>query len=77
MDTVEGNRCFVGIDVSKKTLDVCILPQRERFQVDNNGDYSALCERLQAVSVELIVLEGCRLPVVKRCRVASEPGTGG
>lgn len=57
MDTVEGNRCFVGIDVSKKTLDVYILPQRERFQVDNNGDYSALCERLQAVSVELIVLE--------------------
>jgi transposase len=48
--------CFVGIDVSKDALDVCILPQKERFQV-KNGHFEELCQRLNLFSPTLIVLE--------------------
>lgn len=27
---------YVGIDVSKRTLDVCILPDNEHFTVENS-----------------------------------------
>lgn len=49
-------KSFVGIDVSKSTLDICILPQREQFKVENNH-FESLCQRLQSFSPELIVLE--------------------
>lgn len=50
-------KSFVGIDVSKDTLDVCILPQKECFQVENTGDFQGLPQRLKKLSPALIVLE--------------------
>lgn len=50
-------KSFVGIDVSKDTLDVCILPQKECFQIENTGDFQDLRQRLNKLSPALIVLE--------------------
>jgi transposase len=50
-------KSFVGIDVSKDTLDVCILPQKECFQIENTGDFQDLRQRLKKLSPALIVLE--------------------
>ena len=50
--------CFVGIDVSKLTLDVAIRPTGEHFQIANDDkEFPALCKRLKQLSVERIVLE--------------------
>jgi transposase len=41
--------CYVGIDVSKDRLDVCVLPAQERFQVSRDGPgIEALARRLDA-----------------------------
>jgi transposase len=49
---------FVGIDVSKDTLEVCIEPQSEAFQVGNNDEgISALRTRLSRLEPTLIVME--------------------
>src|ERR1700730_15351256 len=49
---------FVGIDVSKGTLDVALRPSGESFRVGNDqGGISALVERLSGVPPELVVLE--------------------
>lgn len=49
---------FVGIDVSKQTLDVAILPSGDAFQVSNDQQgASALLDHLKKYSIELIVLE--------------------
>jgi transposase len=49
---------FVGIDVSKATLDVHVLPQGESFSVVRDGaGITALVERLRALTPQLIVLE--------------------
>lgn len=49
---------FVGIDVSKNTLDVCIDPVAETLHVahDDQG-IEEICRRLVAVSPALVVLE--------------------
>ena len=49
---------FVGIDVSKRFLDVAIRPSQERatFANDDEG-YAALVKRLQELAPALIVLE--------------------
>lgn len=49
--------CFVGLDVSKATVDVCVLPGHWRWQVENNGNFSDLIEKLQVLSPHLVVLE--------------------
>jgi transposase len=55
MDT---SRCFVGIDVSKKSLDVHLLPQAEAFSVDRTGPgLDALITRLRAAQPHRVVLE--------------------
>lgn len=49
---------YVGIDVSKDRLDVCILPQDERFSVGRNaGGLGELVERLRPVVPKLVVVE--------------------
>lgn len=49
---------FVGIDVSKATLDVHILPSGETFAVPRNGDgLAALAQRAKTLDSPLIVLE--------------------
>lgn len=56
MEPSEVKSCFVGIDVSKRVLDIYILPQKTRFQVEN-GDFTKLCKQLEPISPTLIVLE--------------------
>jgi transposase len=49
---------FVGVDVSKKHLDVCVRPSLERFRVENDATAIAgLGKRLSALSPDLIVFE--------------------
>jgi len=49
---------FVGIDVSKKTLDVALRPGGEIFQVTNDeSGWSVLVERLAGLSPALVVME--------------------
>ena len=66
---------FVGIDVSKGTLDVALRPSGESFRVGNDqGGISALVERLSAVQPELVVLEasgGYETEVVAELAAAS------
>ena len=53
-----SERCFVGIDVSKATLDVHITPTVEQWQVRyDEAGLKALCERLKALSPKLVVME--------------------
>lgn len=48
---------YIGIDVSKKKLDICILPEKE-FQVTNNKEgVKNLLKRIEDLKVELIILE--------------------
>jgi transposase len=48
----------VGIDVSKRTLDVCLLPQGESFVLTNDQEgVDQLLSHLEGVSPELVVLE--------------------
>lgn len=49
---------FVGIDVSKATLDVCVLPTGESYQVSNDATgISELLTRLRPLSPERVVME--------------------
>jgi transposase len=51
---------FVGIDVSKKKLDVCLLigSSTQSFSLDNTvGGISSLIDRLRSHPIQLIVLE--------------------
>ncbi len=60
--------CFVGIDVSKKSLDVAVRPLSIRWScMRDEKEYPALIERLQELRPTLIVLEatgGLDVPVV-------------
>jgi len=49
---------FVGVDVSKETLEVSIRPLTERFKVENHPKgHADLVERLSGRSVDRIVME--------------------
>ena len=53
-----SSNVFVGIDVSKDSLDIAILPLKEHWQEVNNDDgISRLLNRLQNLKPELVVLE--------------------
>ena len=68
---------FVGIDVSKTHLDVCIRPSGEAFRVDNDeGGLADLAVKLVATAPSLVVLEatgGYEAPVVAALAVAGIP----
>jgi transposase len=50
--------CLVGIDVSKRCLDVCSLPDGQTFTVPNEQEgVDELLSRLEGMNVELVVLE--------------------
>lgn len=50
--------CFVGIDVSSQTLDVCLLPGKEVLTENNSGKGVArLARRLKKMGPTLVVLE--------------------
>jgi transposase len=71
------SQTFIGIDVSKATLDVAILPSTETFSVENHKSaFPALVERLQALSPRCIVLEasgGYEMAVAASLAAASLP----
>ncbi len=49
---------FVGIDVAKDRLDVCVRPNGESFTLAREGEgLAALVERLEALDPVLVVLE--------------------
>jgi transposase len=49
---------FVGIDVSKDTLDVCVYPTQDSFCVPNSPDgLDELIKRLKPIESQLIVFE--------------------
>lgn len=55
---MKSSECFVGIDVSKETLDVAIHPTREgRSFAHNEQGLSQMAEWIQSVDPRLIVLE--------------------
>lgn len=48
----------VGIDVSKKHLDVALHPQKDGFRIPNTLEaLTALAERLKPYAVERVLLE--------------------
>lgn len=50
--------CFVGIDVSKATLDVHALPGKQAWQFENTpAGHAALVEAVRPLGVTLLVLE--------------------
>src|ERR1700743_2382228 len=52
-----GESMYVGIDVSKKTLDVAVRPSGEQWSQGNDDvSIAGLCERLQALKPRIIVL---------------------
>jgi len=49
---------YVGIDVSKDRLDVCVLPRNEAFSVERNGKgLAALVDRLRPLTPSLVAVE--------------------
>jgi len=68
---------FVGIDVAKAHLDVCVRPTGETFRVGNDdAGISELVGRLVAAAPTLVVLEatgGYEAPVVAALAVAVLP----
>lgn len=52
------NEVFIGIDVSKATLDVAIWPSEQSWQVSNDNEgIRKLIGRLQELEVRLVVIE--------------------
>src|SRR5262245_45738041 len=68
---------FVGIDVSKATLDVAVRPTGTTFRVANDPDgIAALVDRLRPLAVALVVLEatgGYEAPTAAALQVAGLP----
>lgn len=51
-----SEQIFVGIDVSKNKVNVCCLPQDERFEVEAK-DYGELAQRIASLKPRLVVME--------------------
>ena len=70
-------KSYAGIDVSKKTLDVCVLPSHERWQTENTREgIKLLAKRLGSQSLERIVVEatgGMERGLAKAFRKAKLP----
>jgi transposase len=68
---------FVGIDVSKDTLDVAVRPTAETWQVANEAaEISTLVAQLEAMAPALVVLEatgGFEGPLLAALAVAAVP----
>jgi len=70
-------QCSIGIDVSRATLDVAVLPNGEQWQVSNDEPgIGQLVEHCQALAPQRIVLEataGYELPLLAALGSASLP----
>jgi transposase len=62
-----SHQTYVGIDVSKETLDVCLLPGKQTFTVENQPvGLDQIIKRLKPLDACLVVLEatgGYEIPV--------------
>src|SRR4051812_49968756 len=71
---------FVGIDVSKRRLDVHSRPSGESFTIDHDDDgVAALVDRLAALAPTLVVLEatgGLEVRLAAALAAAGLPGAG-
>lgn len=57
-ENMESKEVFIGIDVSKKLLDVCVLPQGEVTKVENNQKgFDRLISWLDQFKGALVVME--------------------
>jgi transposase len=55
---MESQEVFIGIDVSKKLLDICVLPSGNTQKVENNQKgFERLIKRLEDFKGALVVLE--------------------
>jgi transposase len=58
MEEPMSTEYFVGIDVSKDTLDVCVYPTQDTYRVPNSPDsLDELIKRLKPIEPRLIVFE--------------------
>lgn len=60
--TMQNEKIYIGIDVSKSRLDVYVLPTNHYFCVDNNSEgQEQLMNKLAALDCALVVIEptGC------------------
>jgi transposase len=73
----EEDMAFVGIDVSKRHLDVAVRPSNEVFRVVNgDAGIGTLVERLKVLAPTLVVLEatgGFEQPIVAALALAAIP----
>ena len=71
------SECFVGIDVSKKSLDVAVRPLSIKWScLRDESEYPALIERLLSLRPTVIILEatgGLEVPVVTALVLAGLP----
>ena len=71
------SECFIGIDVSKGTLDVAVIPDGKDLSFTNDADgIRALCNKLKRMHPSLIVLEatgGLQIPAVAAIGLAKLP----
>jgi transposase len=76
-EAIVSEPSFVGIDVAKDQLDVCILPAEARLQVANDETgISSLVESIAAVEPMGVVLEatgGLEIPLVAALLLAGLP----
>lgn len=56
--TIQNEKCYIGIDVSKAILDVFIMPKKVHFQVENNiTGIRKLIKKLKIFSNFLVAME--------------------
>jgi len=56
--TLSSTAQWVGIDVSKTTLDIALRPSQEQLQVPNTeSGVASLCKTLSAFSIQQVVIE--------------------
>ena len=71
------DECFIGIDVSKSTLDVHVQPEGQDLIFQNNPDgIKALCKKIGKFRPKLIVLEatgGLQIPAATALGLKKQP----
>lgn len=48
---------YIGIDIAKDKMDLCVLPDKILWQEPNSGNFQELIQKLKAYSPTLVVME--------------------